>query len=204
MSDDHAATAIGCYGGRLAPLYPTPNLDAMAREGTIFRNAFAVNAICTPSRATIRTGRHSHVNGVLDLDGQIEAHQMILPLVMAAFGYRTAMIGKWHLKTEPVPFEHFAVLPGQGLNAAPDPEQNTPRIFPGETAPRWAVATPPGWEFYDLRLDPEETDNRYADPGYRNVIDGLKRELARQRETLGDTDEAYPHIATIVRRHWDD
>lgn len=87
---------------------------------------------------------------------------------------------------------------------APDPEQNTPRIFPGETAPRWAVAMPRGWEFYDLGHDPEEADNRYADPAYRDVIDGLKRKLARQRETLGDTDEAYPHIARIVRLHWDD
>lgn len=88
--------------------------------------------------------------------------------------------------------------------AAPDPEQNTPRIFPGETAPRWAVAMPRGWEFYDLRHDPEEADNRYTDPAYRDVIDGLKRELARQRETLGDTDEAYPHITRIVRLHCDD
>lgn len=498
MSDDHAATAIGCYGGRLARLDPTPHLDALAQEGTIFRNAFAVNSICTPSRATILTGQHSHVNGVLDLDGQIEVRQMILPRVMSAFGYQTAMIGKWHLKTEPAVFEHYAVLPGQGkyhdpdflvrgpkpwpenivqmnghssdmitdrslewlrnrdrsrpfflmhhfkaphdmfqyaarysdyladteipepaslysqadwgspatrgvndtmrgsigsslsmrnrprslglrlgidpdlpdevfrhrayqeylkrylrcvkgvddnvarlidhlkatgewdntliiytsdqgmmlgehdlidkrwmfeesmrmplilrdprvgnsvpevdaiINntdfapymieraggtvpdemqgesfaklaagqpqpewrtatyyrywmhrthhdvpahfgirtdcyklifyygvhyATPDPQQNTPRIFPGEIAPRWAVPTPPGWEFYDLKHDPEELHNRYVDVAYRDVIEALKAELARQRTLLGDTDEAYPHIAEIVQRHWND
>jgi arylsulfatase A-like enzyme len=88
--------------------------------------------------------------------------------------------------------------------ATPDPQQNTPSIFDGETAPRWAVPTPPGWEFYDLERDPEEMNNRYADAGYRDVIAALKSELARQRAVLGDTDEAYPHIAEIVNRHWTD
>ncbi|MDP4793097.1 MAG: sulfatase-like hydrolase/transferase, partial [Verrucomicrobiales bacterium] len=56
MSDDHAAHAIGAYGGRLAALNPTPTIDRLAREGMLFENVFAGNAICVPSRATILTG----------------------------------------------------------------------------------------------------------------------------------------------------
>jgi arylsulfatase A-like enzyme len=59
MSDDHATTAIGAYGGRLAVLNPTPRLDALAASGTLFENALVTNAICTPSRATILTGQYS-------------------------------------------------------------------------------------------------------------------------------------------------
>ncbi|MEM9481050.1 MAG: sulfatase-like hydrolase/transferase, partial [Verrucomicrobiota bacterium] len=72
MSDDHAAHAIGAYGGRLAALDPTPTLDRLAEEGMLFENAFCTNSICTPSRACILTGQYPHTNGVFDLGGRIE------------------------------------------------------------------------------------------------------------------------------------
>ncbi|MEQ8836394.1 MAG: sulfatase-like hydrolase/transferase, partial [Lacipirellulaceae bacterium] len=56
MSDDHAAHAIGAYGGRLSQLDPTPNIDRLAKEGVLLRNCFCTNSICVPSRATIMTG----------------------------------------------------------------------------------------------------------------------------------------------------
>ena len=68
MSDDHTSQAIGAYGGRLAKLNPTPNIDQLASEGILFKNAFCTNAICTPSRAKIISGQYSQTNGVLDLD----------------------------------------------------------------------------------------------------------------------------------------
>ena len=49
MSDDHAAHAIGAYGGRLAKLNPTPTIDRLAAEGMRLTNCFAVNSICTPA-----------------------------------------------------------------------------------------------------------------------------------------------------------
>ncbi|MDA1229938.1 MAG: sulfatase-like hydrolase/transferase, partial [Planctomycetota bacterium] len=60
MSDDHAAHAIGAYGGRLAELNPTPTLDRLAREGVLLTNCFCTNSICTPSRAALMTGQYSH------------------------------------------------------------------------------------------------------------------------------------------------
>lgn len=49
MSDDHAAHGISAYGGRLAKIAPTPNLDRLAKEGALFQNAFCTNSICSPS-----------------------------------------------------------------------------------------------------------------------------------------------------------
>jgi arylsulfatase A-like enzyme len=114
MSDDHAAHAIGAYGGRLAALNPTPHLDRLAREGVLMKNAFCVNSICTPSRATIMTGQHSHANGVTTLNGVLPPERQTLAHEMKKAGYETAMIGKWHLKEEPAAFDFYTVLPGQG------------------------------------------------------------------------------------------
>ena len=114
MSDDHAAHAIGAYGGRLAKLNPTPNLDKLASEGVRLRNCFCVNSICTPSRATIMTGQHSHKNGITTLKGEIPAERQTLAIEMKKAGYTTAMVGKWHLKAEPAAFDFYTVLPGQG------------------------------------------------------------------------------------------
>ena len=69
MSDDHTTQAIGAYGGRLAPLNPTPTIDSLAKGGMRFDRVFCNNSICTPSRASIITGQYSQRNGVLDLNG---------------------------------------------------------------------------------------------------------------------------------------
>ncbi|PKQ61843.1 acetylglucosamine-6-sulfatase [Labilibaculum filiforme] len=120
MSDDHAAHAIGAYGGRLATLDPTPNLDKLASEGMLFENCFATNSICTPSRATILTGQYSQTNGVLDLDGVLDTSKQYLPVEMKKLGYETAIIGKWHLKIEPSAFDYYSVLEGQGKYFNPE------------------------------------------------------------------------------------
>ncbi|WP_111707610.1 sulfatase family protein [Lutibacter citreus] len=114
MSDDHAAHAIGAYGGRLASLNPTPNLDKLANEGMVFENCFATNSICTPSRATIITGQYSQTNHMLDFSRPLETAQLYLPQEIKKQGYQTAMIGKWHLDCEPTAFDFYSVVPGQG------------------------------------------------------------------------------------------
>jgi len=111
MSDDHAAPAISCYGGKLNK---TPNIDRIANEGIRFNNCFCTNSICTPSRATILTGKYSHKNGCLTLSDRFDGTQQTFPKLLQKAGYYTAMIGKWHLKTEPTGFDYWNVLPGQG------------------------------------------------------------------------------------------
>lgn len=114
MSDDHAAHAIGAYGGRLSKLNATPNIDKLASGGLLFENVFCNNSICTPSRASIITGQYPQTNKVLDLDHKLDTAKQYLPIELKKLGYSTALFGKWHLKNEPVHFDHYKVLPSQG------------------------------------------------------------------------------------------
>jgi arylsulfatase A-like enzyme len=114
MSDDHTSQAVGVYGSRLAPLDPTPNIDALAKNGIRFDRVFCNYSLCTPSRATIITGQYPKTHGVTNLDGNIPPERQYLPIEIKKAGYETAVIGKWHLKKEPVPFDYYAVLPEQG------------------------------------------------------------------------------------------
>ena len=112
MSDDHTAHAIGCYGSYINK---TPNIDRIAEDGVRFDNCFCTNSICTPSRATILTGKHSHMNGVFTLSSDFNRDQMHVGKLLQGAGYETAVIGKWHLHTQPSGFDYYNVLPGQGL-----------------------------------------------------------------------------------------
>ncbi len=114
MADDHAAHAIGTYGGRLAALNPTPDIDRLASKGILVKNVFCNNVICTPRRASIITGQHPQTNGVLDLDSSLETGKQYLPIELKRLGYQTAIVGKWYLFNEPANFDYYNVLPGQG------------------------------------------------------------------------------------------
>jgi arylsulfatase A-like enzyme len=61
FSDDHTNQAIGAYGGPLAALDPTPNIDRLSAEGMRFDHCYVGNSICAPARATLLTGKHSHI-----------------------------------------------------------------------------------------------------------------------------------------------
>lgn len=115
FSDDHAVNSISAYGGPLAKAAPTPNIDRLAREGALFHNSFCANSICGPSRACILTGKHSHINGFMRNDGKgFDQSQWTFVKSLQTAGYQSAIIGKWHLKTNPVAFDHWEILPGQG------------------------------------------------------------------------------------------
>lgn len=111
MSDDHAAHAISAYGSKINQ---TPNIDRLAKEGLRFNHCFAVNAICAPSRASILTGKYSHLNGVTVFN-RFDGSQWTVAKELQQAGYHTGMIGKWHLQSDPTGFDYWNILVGQGL-----------------------------------------------------------------------------------------
>ena len=117
MSDDHACNAISAYGGRLAKVAPTPNIDRIGRGGIRLDQCFVTNSICTPSRAVILSGQHSHINTVRTLNNAFPGPDSDTPNVadiLRRSGYETALIGKWHLRSAPWGFDYWKVGPGQG------------------------------------------------------------------------------------------
>ncbi|GGK27457.1 N-acetylglucosamine-6-sulfatase [Yeosuana aromativorans] len=109
LSDDHATNAISAYSKRFEKIAPTPNIDKLANEGALLTNVFSTNAICGPSRASILTGKYSHVNGYFKnyKGGYFNGSQWTYPKALKNSGYQTAMIGKWHLASEPQGFDYF-------------------------------------------------------------------------------------------------
>ena len=106
LADDLGVDAVGVYGEGAAPP-PTPNLDALAANGVLFRNAYT-NPFCSPTRACIQTGRYSMRTGVgkpiptlpaLPPENVLSLAETTLPEMLdaAGSGYSHAAIGKWHL-----------------------------------------------------------------------------------------------------------
>jgi len=118
FTDDHAVQSISAHGSKINK---TPNIDRIAKQGATLNRCFCGNSICAPSRAAVLTGKHSHINGKID-NGEtpFDGSQPTFPKYLQQAGYQTAMIGKWHLRSNPTGFDHWEVLPGQGSYYNPD------------------------------------------------------------------------------------
>lgn len=133
MTDDHASHAMSCYGSKINE---TPGMDRIATEGVRFNNCFCTNSICAPSRATIMTGTHTHINGVKTLGDKLDNTLPNVAKIFQSAGYSTAIVGKWHLgqgeKHWPSGFDFWSILPGQGDYYDPEMiEMGEKKIFPG-------------------------------------------------------------------------
>jgi arylsulfatase A-like enzyme len=135
FSDDHAYQAISAYGHPLK-LAETPNIDRIAAGGIRFDRCLVPNSICGPSRATVLTGKYSHANGYYNnTNSTFDGGQATFPKLLRKAGYQTALIGKWHLGSEPTGFDHWHILPGQGIY------YNPPMIRDGKKVQHAGYAT---------------------------------------------------------------
>lgn len=115
MSDDHGYQTVSAYGCPVSQIAPTPNIDRLASDGMIFRNAFVENSISAPSRATLLTGMYSHHHKQTTLQyGIMDSTLTYFPELLQAAGYNTAIFGKWHLSVEPKGFDWYDIFYDQG------------------------------------------------------------------------------------------
>ncbi|WP_437223313.1 sulfatase family protein [Planctomicrobium sp. SH661] len=120
FSDDLAWQAISAYGDQ-RKLLDTPHMDRIAKEGMRFDRCLVPNSICGPSRAIVLTGKYSHLNGFYNnVNSRFDGSQQTFPKLLQQAGYSTALIGKWHLGSDPTGFDHWHILPGQGIYYNPD------------------------------------------------------------------------------------
>jgi len=126
--DDLTCQSLSTYGEQ-RHLLETPNIDRIAREGMRFDRCLVTNSICGPSRATILTGKYSHRNGFFNnSNSKFDGSQQTFPKLLQARGYSTAIIGKWHLISDPTGFNHWHILPGQGIYYNPPMIRNGERL----------------------------------------------------------------------------
>ncbi|VGO13073.1 Arylsulfatase [Pontiella desulfatans] len=206
FSDDHAQRTIGAYG---SGLHNTPNIDRIAEEGAVFKNSFCCNSICQPSRAAILTGKHSHLNGMMDNGNAWDGTQKVFTRELKKAGYQTALRGKWHMVPAPSKgeFDSWEILDGfghQGCYYKP--------IFLGEDGEfekdgySTDVITDRAIEWMERDRDPNKPFLmmcQYKAPHVPRMphvryLDRYKDVEFPEPETLLDDYEGRPHLA----KHW--
>jgi arylsulfatase A-like enzyme len=126
LCDDHGYQAISAYG---SGLNQTPNIDRIAKEGMRFDRCLTTYSLCGPARACILTGKYSHLNGFYNNENcRFDGSQVTYPKLLQAAGYETAIVGKWHLVSDPTGFDYWEILPGQGRYYNPPMILNGKRV----------------------------------------------------------------------------
>ena len=116
LTDDHRYDAFGFL--KAQPFLETPHMDSMARGGVYLKNAFVTTSLCSPSRASIFTGKYAHQHRIVDNNTPIPQGTVFYPSHLQKAGYKTAFFGKWHMgnaSDDPQPgFDHWVSFKGQG------------------------------------------------------------------------------------------
>ena len=187
--DDLTCQAISAYGEN-RKLLQTPNMDRLAAEGVRFDRCLVTNSICGPSRATILTGKYSHRNGFYNnSNSTFDSSQQTFVRLLQQSGYQTGIVGKWHLISDPVGFDSWHILPGQGLY------YNPPMIRNGEKVTQQGYVTD---IITDLSVDWLKNRDRSKPFLLMSQHKAPHREWAPPLRHLGwDNDRKYPEPPTL-------
>ncbi|HEX3725906.1 MAG TPA: sulfatase, partial [Pirellulales bacterium] len=191
FSDDHAWQSISAYG-EPRRLLSTPHLDRIGQEGMRFNRCLVPNSICGPSRATVLTGKYSHRNGFYNnSNSRFDSSQTTFPKLLRDAGYQTALVGKWHLVSDPTGFDHWHILPGQGVYYNPPMIRNGQRVEHAgyvtdiitDLSLEWLAARDPSKPF--LLMCQHKAPHREWEPALRHLGHDNDREYPPS-ETLFD------------------
>jgi arylsulfatase A-like enzyme len=162
--DDQGYQALGAYGSTVAK---TPSIDRIAKEGMRFDRCLTTYSLCGPARACVLTGKYSHLNGFFNNENsRFDGSQVTFPKLLQQENYQTAIVGKWHLVSDPTGFDFWEILPGQGRY------YNPPMIRMGKPVPKSGYVS-------DIITD--------------DAIEWLKRERDPARPFLLMVDHKAPH-----------
>lgn len=189
FSDDLTCQAVSAYG-EARKLLETPHMDRIGKEGMRFDRCLVTNSICGPSRATVLTGKYSHKNGFYNnSNSRFDGSQTTFPKLLQQAGYTTAIIGKWHLTSDPTGFDYWHILPGQGLY------YNPPMIKHGVRAPEPGYVTD---IITDISLDWLKNRDKTKPFLLMSQHKAPHREWAPALRHLGwDGDRVYPEPPTL-------
>jgi len=199
LSDDHRYDFMG-FHERAPDFLETPSLDRMASGGMHLRNAFVTTALCSPSRASILTGRYAHNHGVVDNNRPVPQGTTFFPQLLQDAGFETAFVGKWHMggeSDEPQPgFDHWVSFPGQGVYYDPMLNVNGERSrFEGHTSD---VLTDQALAY----LDGRSTDRPFFLYLSHKAVHAQFEPAARHEGRYDDVEPAYPVTMANTERNY--
>ncbi len=174
MADDHGANDLGCYGN---DAIRTPNLDQLAREGMRFTNAFLTTSSCSPSRASILTGRYPHNTGAEDLHQPLPSSQKSLAYYLEQNGYYCASVGKWNLgEAEKTNWDTVVecsagVMADETLKVFDNRPQDEPFFL-------WIASKDPHRPYQEGTLTPPHDPDNVPVPPYLPEHPAIQRDLA--------------------------
>ncbi len=184
IADDLGDGDLGCYGH---PTIRTPRIDALARDGLTFGNAFLTTSSCSPSRCSILTGLYPHNTGAGELHLPLPDDRTTVAKLLKSSGYHTAAAGKWHLG--PAPRDDFDKIYQRGGPSGCEEWVKAVRDTPGDRPFfLWLAASDPHRGYAEGALEPPHSASEVVLPPYMPDTGEIRRDMALYYDEVGRFD----------------